>query len=48
MIAQKLFLGFLYALHFASCHDFKGFDDTIQFKINWPGKLDDSVLVSFL
>ena len=28
-----------------ACHEYKGFDDSILFKINWPGN-DEKVLVS--
>ena len=27
-------------------HDLKGFDDTVLFKINWPGKSSAELLVS--
>lgn len=27
-------------------HDFKSFDDTVLFKINWPGKTSSDLLVS--
>jgi len=27
-------------------HDFRHFDDTVIFKINWPGKSDADLLVS--
>ncbi|XP_077286148.1 endoplasmic reticulum lectin 1 isoform X2 [Arctopsyche grandis] len=41
MILQTFYLVLVCFLHSINCHDFKGFDDTIQFKINWPGKLDN-------
>lgn len=28
------------------CGDFKGFDDTVLFKINWPGRDSTELLVS--
>lgn len=27
-------------------HDFRSFDDTVLFKINWPGKASSDLLVS--
>lgn len=29
------------------CHDLKAFDDTVLFKINWPGKSSSDLLVSY-
>lgn len=34
------------ANHIANCQDYKGFDDTIQFRINWPGKIDTDDMVN--
>lgn len=29
-------------------HDFRSFDDTVLFKINWPGKASSDLLVSII
>ncbi|XP_076239624.1 endoplasmic reticulum lectin 1 isoform X2 [Calliopsis andreniformis] len=35
---------FCIILAFAYCHDFRNFDDTVLFKINWPGKTSSELL----
>lgn len=34
----KLNLLVILLIHFCHSQEFKGFDDTILYKINWPGK----------
>lgn len=36
IVKSKLFV--ILFIHFCHSQDFKGFDDTILYKINWPGK----------
>lgn len=36
IVKSKLLILFL--IHFCHTQEFKGFDDTILYKINWPGK----------
>lgn len=44
---SEITLVFIFILKVIHCHDFKGFDDTVLFKINWPGPLSEELLVRF-
>lgn len=41
----SLFIWHTFLLIAVACHDYKGFDDSILFKLNWPGKLDSTFSV---
>lgn len=51
ILSYRIYLKLLivFSLNFCYSQEFKGFDDTILYKINWPGKdvTDRLVKVSF-